>query len=93
MCKHAMSLQLCPTLCNPMDYSPPGSICPWDSPGKNTAVGCHVLLQGIFLTQGSNPHLLHLRVLARGFSITSSTWEAPAYNDSNICLSLMCIYI
>ena len=33
---------------------------PWDSPGKNTGVGSHVLLQGIFLTQGSNPHLLHL---------------------------------
>ena len=29
--------------------------CPWDSPGKNTAVGCHALFQGIFLTQGFNP--------------------------------------
>ena len=34
---------------------------PWDSPGKNTGVGCHFLLQGIFLTQGSNPGLLHCR--------------------------------
>ena len=34
---------------------------PWDSPCENTAVGCHFLLQGIFLTQGSNPHLLHCR--------------------------------
>ena len=42
-----------------MDYSPPGS-CPWDFPGKNTGVGCHFLLQGIFPTQGSNPGLLHL---------------------------------
>ena len=33
---------------------------PWDSPGKNTGVVCHFLLQGIFLTQGSNPHLLWL---------------------------------
>ena len=32
-------------------------LCPWDSPGKNTGVGCHFLLQGIFLTQGSNPSL------------------------------------
>ena len=32
---------------------------PWDSPGKNTRVGCHDLLQGIFHTQGSNLHLLH----------------------------------
>ena len=35
-------------------------LCPRDSPGKNTRVGCHALLQGIFLTQGSNPCLLHL---------------------------------
>ena len=35
--------------------------CPWDSPGKNTGVGCHFLLQGIFPTQGSNPGLLHSR--------------------------------
>ena len=35
-------------------------LCPWDSPGKNTGVGCHALLQGIFLTQGSNLHLLCL---------------------------------
>ena len=48
------------TLCDPMDYSPPGSSCPWDSPGKNTGVGCRALLQGIFPTQGSNPCLLHL---------------------------------
>ena len=34
-------------------------LCPWDFPGKNTRVGCHFLLQGIFLTQGSNPCLLH----------------------------------
>ena len=34
---------------------------PWDFPGKSTRVGCHFLLQGIFLTQGSNPGLLHCR--------------------------------
>ena len=34
--------------------------CPWDSPGKDTGAGCHFLLQGIFLTQGSNPGLLCL---------------------------------
>ena len=33
-------------------------LCPWDFPGKNTRVGCHFLLQGIFPTQGLNPHLL-----------------------------------
>ena len=36
-------------------------LCPWNSPGKNTGVGCHSLLQRIFLTQGSNPGLLHCR--------------------------------
>ena len=35
----------------------PASLCPRDSPGKNTGVGCHVLLQGIFLTYRLNPHL------------------------------------
>ena len=40
----AKSCQLCPTLCDPIDGSPPGSH-PWDSPGKNTGVGCHFLLQ------------------------------------------------
>ena len=37
-----------------------GLLCPWNFPGKNTAVCCHILLQGIFPTQGSNPCLLHL---------------------------------
>ena len=36
-------------------------LCPWDSPGKNTGVGCHFLLQEIFQTQGSNSGLLHCR--------------------------------
>ena len=37
----AKSLQSCPTLCDPIDGSPPGS--PWDSPGKKTGVGCLLL--------------------------------------------------
>ena len=36
-------------------------LCPWDSPGKNTGVGCHFLLQGIFPTQDLNPSFLHCR--------------------------------
>ena len=39
----------------------PRLLCPWDFPGKNTGVGCHSLLQGIFLAQGSNLCLLHCR--------------------------------
>ena len=52
---------LCLTLCDPTDHSPTRLLCPWDFPGKNTGVGGHSLLQGIFPTQGSNPHLLHFR--------------------------------
>ena len=52
--------QLGMTLCDSMDYSPPGSSVHGDSPGKNTRVGCHALLQGIFPTPGSNPCLLSI---------------------------------
>ena len=51
--------QSCPTLCDSMGHSPPGSSVHGDSPGKDTGVGCHALLQGIFPTQGLNLGLLH----------------------------------
>ena len=51
--------QLCLTLCDPIDCSPPGSSVHGDSPGKKTGVGYHALLQRIFPTQGSNPGLPH----------------------------------
>ena len=54
----AKSLQLCPTLCHPMNCSPTRLLFPWDSPGKNTGMGCRALLQGIFPTKGLNAHLL-----------------------------------
>ena len=48
--------QSCPTLCNPMDCSLPGSsICPWDFPGKSTGVACHFLLQGDLPDPGIEP--------------------------------------
>ena len=50
-----------PNSCNPMDCSLPGFSVHGDSPDKNTGVGCHGLLQGIFPTHGSNPGLLHCR--------------------------------
>ena len=52
-------LQSCPTL-RPHGLWPARLLCPWDSPGKNAGADCHALLQGIFPTQGSNLHLLHL---------------------------------
>ena len=51
--------QSCLTLCDPMDCILPGSSVHGDSPGKNPGVGCHFLLQGIFLTQGWNLCFLH----------------------------------
>ena len=53
--------QLSLTLCNPMDCSQPSSSIHGDSPGRNTGVGCHSFLQGIFPSQGLNPDLLHCR--------------------------------
>ena len=47
--------------------------------GKNTGVGCHALLQGIFLTQGLSPHLFTSSSLAGGFFTTSTTWKALVY--------------
>ena len=52
--------QSCPTL-RPHGLEPIRLLCSWGSPGKNTGVGCHFVLQGIFLTQGSNLRLLHWR--------------------------------
>ena len=54
-----LSLQSCPTL-RPLGLWPARLLCPWDSSGKNTGVGCRFLLQGIFQTQGSNMCLLCL---------------------------------
>ena len=56
-----LATRLCLTFCNTMDHSQPGSSVHGNSPGKNTGVGCHVFLQGIFPTQGSNPGLQHCR--------------------------------
>ena len=56
-CVRAQSCRLCIL----MDCSLARLPSPWDSPGKNTGVGCHFLLQGIFPTQGSNPGVLHYK--------------------------------
>ena len=56
-------------------------LCPWDSPGKNSAVGNHSQLQGIFLTQGSNPGLLHCRHILYHLS----------YQGSPFCREQKCV--
>ena len=63
----------CLILCNPMDYSPTRLHCPWGSPGKNTEVGCHFLLQEIFPTQRSNLGLLYCRQTLYHLSHVSPT--------------------
>ena len=78
ICSDAKLLQLCLTLCDPMDCSLPGFSVHGASLGKNTGMGCHDLLQGIFPIQGLNPHLL---CLLGGFFTTSTNWEA--LSDSN----------
>ena len=88
-------------LCDPMDCSPPGFSDHGDSPGKNTGVGCHALLQGIFWTQGSNPCLLHflqwragsLPLAATSHRITLySSWfpELSLFNSIYCQISSMC---
>ena len=55
-----LDIQPCLMFCNPKDCSLPASSVHGTFPGKNTGVGCHVLIQGILPTQGSNPCLLRL---------------------------------
>ena len=76
--------QSCLTLCKPMDGSPPRSAYHRDSPGKNTAVSFHALLQGIFPTQVLNPGLLHCRQILYHLSHQGSSrileWVACSFS-------------
>ena len=74
----------CPTLFWPHGLLPARLLCPWDFPGKNTGVGCHFLLQGIFPTQGLNPGLpphyrqiLYLLSYQRSLGFLSSVNNIP----------------
>ena len=62
---------------------------PWDAPSKNTGVGCHALLQRIFLTQGSNPHLLcllHWQVGSLSLELTGKPRSVQIYSISSLQL-------
>ena len=72
-------LRSCPTLCDPMDCSPPGSSVQEFS-RQEYSVGCHALLQGIFLTQGSNLHLLWLLNCRQIFFFTTESLWKPKTN-------------
>ena len=60
----------------PYGLQPTRLLCPWDSPGKNTGMGSHALLRGIFLTQGSNLSLLHCRRIPYRLSHRGSPGDA-----------------
>ena len=67
---------MCPTLCNPMDcMQPTRLLCPWNSPGNNSGVVCHSLLQGIFPIQKLNSGFLHCRQILYHLSHQERTME------------------
>jgi len=76
-CVLCLVAQLCSTLCEPMDYSPPGSSVHEDSPGKNIGVGRPAFFQGIFPTQGSN----QVSRIAGKFFTSWATREAQEYRS------------
>ena len=68
-CRFRLTLQ-------PQGLQPARLLCPWDSPGKNTAVGCHGALHGVFPDPGIKPTFLRSPALAGVFFTASATWEA-----------------
>ena len=90
--------QSCLTLCDLHRLQPTRLLCRWNSPGKNTGVSCHFLLQGIFLTQRSKlclQHLLHCRQIFFFFFFFTSElpgkpWFILKYLDTMQILSLLC---
>ena len=80
LCFHVQSVlvaQSRPILCSPMDCSLPSSSVHADSPGKNSGVGCHALLQGIFSTRRWSPGLLHCRWILYQLSHQGSRKVTP----------------
>ena len=76
--------QLCPSLCDPMYCSLPGTLYPWDSLDMNTGVGSHSLLQRIFLTQGlTNLQYQPAITIAGWFFTIWATREAMNFRNSN----------
>ena len=85
--------QLCPTL-QPQGVKPSRFLCPWNSPGKNTGMGCHSLLRGIFSPQELNLSLLHCRLILYHLSHQGSfKWNMNLLYSSNTYYALMLIVI
>ena len=90
-CVLCLVSQSCPTLWDPRDCAHQDPLS-GGSPGKNTGVGCHVLLQGIFSTQGLNPGLLPQFFFFAIFSIFFSPRPGSCQNSyyyANECISLV----
>ena len=88
-CRHVCACpQSLPTLCDPKGLCDASLPCPWDFPGKNTGVGCCFLLQGIFLTQGWNPSLLHWQAESLPLS-HECVFNFTVYS-SQLCILLTC---
>ena len=89
ICIYVLAPQSRLTLCDPMGCSPPGSSflsCP---PGKNTGVGCHSLLQGIFQTQGSN---MVYRIAGASFTVWATREAHPPLQEFNHVLLQLLIF-
>ena len=84
-CVLHLVVRSCPTLCDPMDYSPPASSVHGDSPDENTGVGCHTLHQGIFPTQEWNWGLLLCRRVLYQLSHQGSQWYSTLQWPRTAC--------
>ena len=83
---HAQLLQSCLTFFWPRGLWPARLLCLWDSPGKNTGLGFHPLLQGIFHTRGSNLGLLHCRQILYCLSHQGSPHKSMVFNIFRVVL-------
>ena len=96
-------VQPCPCLCNPMDWGLPARfLCPgdfpgknarlraWNSPGKNTGVGSHSFLQGIFPTQASNPGLPHCKQILYHLTHQDSPQEYLKHSQDCVVPTKIC---
>ena len=89
----------CLTLLRSNGRQPARLLCPWDFPGKNTGVGCHFLVQGIFSTQGLNLHLLHWQAgyqwaIGEALHLLWVDFQSPSCHPGlGACLPFLALYL
>ena len=87
VCMCVLATQSCLTFCDLMDgMEPTRLLYPWDSSGKDTGLGCHSLLQGIFPTQGSNPDLPHCTPILLPSEPPVESFEIGKFKSSTFVL-------